>query len=156
WWGLSWLGRRFPHLLLLPPVLWFGARAGRARAAASLALAGPAALMIQVAASSLGNRGLNPLLRLRPGSPGGSDVEAVPLPMLDGFLPALHLAPRAGATAAVCILHGSGDHKTAYTWWPADVLLARGIAVLLIDLDGHGENPRPQRFPAILDDVMTA
>jgi pimeloyl-ACP methyl ester carboxylesterase len=41
-------------------------------------------------------------------------------------------------------------------WWPSDALLAQGIAVLLVDLDGHGENPRPQRFPQILEDVSAA
>jgi pimeloyl-ACP methyl ester carboxylesterase len=34
--------------------------------------------------------------------------------------------------------------------------VARDLAVLLIDLDGHGENPRPQSFPAITEDVEAA
>jgi pimeloyl-ACP methyl ester carboxylesterase len=37
-----------------------------------------------------------------------------------------------------------------------DALVGRGLAVLLIDLDGHGENPRPQSFPQILEDVDVA
>jgi alpha-beta hydrolase superfamily lysophospholipase len=158
WWGLSWLGRRFPRrlLLALPPALWLGARAGRGRVVASLALAAPPALALQAAASSLRNRALNPALRLWPGSHDDRVVEHIRIPMGEGYLPALHLVPRAGAAGAVCVLHGSGDHKAAYMWWPADALLARGIAVLLIDMDGHGENPRPQRFPGIVEDVFAA
>ena len=30
------------------------------------------------------------------------------------------------------------------------------MAVLLVDLDGHGENPRPQSYPEITEDVMVA
>jgi alpha-beta hydrolase superfamily lysophospholipase len=158
WWGLSWLGRRFPHRLLLPLplVAWLGTRVNRGQAALALALAAPAALAIQVAASSQHNRALNPMLRLRPGHHVDRTVEELRIPMREGYLPGLHLAPHAGAAMAVCVLHGSGDNKTAYMWWPADALLAQGIAVLLVDLDGHGENPRPQRFPQIIEDVAAA
>jgi pimeloyl-ACP methyl ester carboxylesterase len=158
WWGLSWIGLRFPRWPLLPLLLaiWFGERAGRRRTALALALAAPAALAVQVAASSRRNRALNPILRLQPGSHVDRMVEELRIPMSEGYLPGLHVAPQSGATKAVCILHGSGDNKTAYMWWPADALLAQGIAVLLVDLDGHGENPRPQRFPQIVEDVAAA
>jgi alpha-beta hydrolase superfamily lysophospholipase len=158
WWGLSWLGRRFPRWLLLPlpPAAWLGRRGGSRHARLALVLAVPVALAIQVIASSRRNRVLNPLLRLQPGSHADRTVEELRIPMSEGYLPGLHLAPRAGATMAVCVLHGSGDHKTAYMWWLADALLAQGIAVLLVDLDGHGENPRPQRFPQIVEDVAAA
>jgi alpha-beta hydrolase superfamily lysophospholipase len=158
WWGLSWLGRRFPHRLLvpLPLAVWLGVRAGRGRVALALALAAPFALALQVAASSRRNPALNPVLRLRPGDHRDRTVAEIHIPMREGHLPGLHIVPQAGATAAVCILHGSGDNKTAYLWWPTDALLAQGIAVLLVDLDGHGENPRPQRFPQIVEDVAAA
>jgi alpha-beta hydrolase superfamily lysophospholipase len=158
WWGLSWLGRRFPRrlLLALPPAFWLGARASRGRVAVSLALAVAPALAVQAIVASLRNRALNPVLRLWPGHHDDRIVEHVRIPMSEGYLPALHLAPREGAAAAVCVLHGSGDHKAAFMWWPADALLERGIAVLLIDMDGHGENPRPQRFPEIVEDVSAA
>jgi pimeloyl-ACP methyl ester carboxylesterase len=157
-WGLSWLGRRIPYqiLLPLPLVIWLGERMGRGRTALALALAAPAALVLQIAASSQRNRVLNPMLRLQPGRHADRVVEELRIPMSEGYLPGLHLAPQSGATMAVCVLHGSGDNKTAYMWWPADALLAQGIAVLLVDLDGHGENPRPQRFPQILEDVAAA
>jgi alpha-beta hydrolase superfamily lysophospholipase len=158
WRGLAWLGRGFPHGLLvaLPVAALFGVRGGRGRLAASLALAAPVALLLQIAASSLRNRGLNPLLRLRPGQFDDRTVTDIRIPMREGYLPALHINPRSGATLAVCILHGSGDHKTAYTWWLVDVLLERGIAALLIDMDGHGENPRTQSFPEITEDAAIA
>jgi alpha-beta hydrolase superfamily lysophospholipase len=158
WWGLSWLGRRFPHrlLLLLPLAVWLGKRANRGHTAVALALAAPAALTIQAAASSRRNRALNPMLRLQPGRHVDRTVEELQISMSQGYLPGLHLAPQSGATMAVCVLHGSGDNKTAYMWWLADALLAQGIAVLLVDLDGHGENPRPQRFPQIVEDVAAA
>src|SRR5262249_32737893 len=109
WWGLSWLGRRFPHPLPLPPppAVWFWARAGRRRAALALALAAPAALALQVTASSRRNRVLNPMLRLQPGRHADRAVEELRIPMSEGYLPALHLAPLAGAKMAVCVLHGS-------------------------------------------------
>jgi pimeloyl-ACP methyl ester carboxylesterase len=50
----------------------------------------------------------------------------------------------------VCYLHGSGSNKYAYTWAVTDALLAYGLAVLLVDLDGHGESPQVQDFPQIL------
>src|SRR5262245_2872039 len=93
WWGLSWLGRRFPHRLLLPLplVAWLGGRRGRRQAALALALAAPAALALQVVASSRRNRALNPLLRLQPGHHADRTVESLHIPMTEGYLPGLHL-----------------------------------------------------------------
>ena len=158
WRGLAWFGSLLTHRLLLPlpPAALLGMRASWGQSAASLALALPPALLLQVAASSLRNRALDPRLRLRPGRQEDRDIEELHIPMREGYLPALHLVPRSGAAAAVCVLHGSGDHKTAYTWWLADALLAQGLAVLLVDLDGHGENPRAQSYPEITEDVMVA
>jgi pimeloyl-ACP methyl ester carboxylesterase len=128
----------------------------RWRRALSLSAAAPLALVLQVGVASLRNRRLAPLARLRPGQHGDRVVRDIHIAMPEGYLPAIEIAPRAGATAAVCLLHGSGDHKTAYTWWMVDALLEQDIAVLLIDLDGHGENPRWQRFPEMLEDVTAA
>jgi pimeloyl-ACP methyl ester carboxylesterase len=63
------------------------------------------------------------------------------------------MVPLGGAQAAVCIAHGSGCDKTFYAWRLADELVACGVAVLLVDLDGHGESPRPQAFPTIIESV---
>jgi alpha-beta hydrolase superfamily lysophospholipase len=157
WWGLSLLGRRWrriaPALLALALLRL---PASRARRVAGLALAAPLALGIQLAASSLRNRVLNPLLQLRPGAYRDRAIERLDIAMREGYLPALHVVPGGGASAAVCVVHGSGCDKTSYAWRLVDVLVGRGLAVLLIDLDGHGENPRPQRFPQIVEDVAVA
>ena len=126
------------------------------RWAASLALALPPALLIQIAAGSLRNPRLNPLLRLRPGRYDHYTIERLDIPMREGHLPALHVVPRGGAAAVVCVLHGSGCDKTSYAWRLVDTLVERGLALLLIDMDGHGENPRAQSFPAITEDADVA
>jgi alpha-beta hydrolase superfamily lysophospholipase len=156
WRGLSWFGGSRRLLLPLPTIALWGMRVGWVWKATSLILAMPLALVVQVAASSLRNRRHDPRLRLRPGPHNDRDVEELRIPMPEGYLPALHLVPRSGAMAAVCVLHGSGDHKTAYTWWLAGALLEHGLAVLLVDLDGHGENPRAQSFPEMTEDVLVA
>lgn len=158
WWGLSWLGRSFPHALrwALPLLLLGRMRARRAWLFASLLLALPAALWIQIKASSRRNTLLNPLLRLRPGAYAGYTIARFDIPMPAGYLPALHVVPQGEASAVVCILHGSGCDKTSYIWRMVDMLTEQHVAVLLVDLDGHGENPRPQSFPEITEDVATA
>jgi alpha-beta hydrolase superfamily lysophospholipase len=158
WRGLSWMRRAGGPVLAAPllPLALAGMRGGGAGRALILLLAAPVALVIQVAAASLRNRALDPLARLRPGSHGDRVVTDLHIAMPEGYLPAIEIAPVAGTTMAVCLLHGSGDHKTAYTWWMVDALLARGIATLLVDLDGHGDNPRMQRCPEITEDVTAA
>ncbi len=158
WWGLSWLGRGFPRMLLalLSPAALLAMDGGRARRGISLALTAPLALALQVAASSLRNRTLNPLLQLRPGGYADRTIERLDIPMDQGYLPALHVVPLGQVIAAVCVVHGSGCDKTSYAWRLVDTLVARGIAALLIDIDGHGENPRPQSFPAIVEDANVA
>src|SRR5690348_8785693 len=108
WWGLSWLGQALPRVLLLPLVALKRRRAGKGRWALSLALALPSALLIQFAAASLRNPRLNPLLRLRPGRYDQYIIDRLDIPMREGHLPALHVIPRGGATAVVCVVHGSG------------------------------------------------
>jgi alpha-beta hydrolase superfamily lysophospholipase len=156
WWGLSWLGPKFPRKLLMPAVLAAASRTVSWHWATWLALALPPALLLQLAAGSLRNRRLNPLLRLRPGQYDTYSITRRDIPMSRGHLPALHVIPRAGASAAICVIHGSGCDKTSYAWRLVDALVERGLAVLLIDLDGHGENPRLQSFPAITEDVAAA
>jgi pimeloyl-ACP methyl ester carboxylesterase len=50
-------------------------------------------------------------------------------------------AEKAGseAGAAVCLVHGAGDHKTFFKWRLIQTLLAEGLTVLTIDLPGHGD-----------------
>src|SRR5262249_14349341 len=158
WWGLSWLGPRFPRRARLPFLLvaLLGHRRSWGRSALSLALTLLPALLIQIAAASLRNRRLNPLLRLRPGIYQQYTITRLDIPMREGYLPALRVVPAGGAAAAVCVIHGSGCDKTSYAWRLVDTLIERGLALLLIDIDGHGENPRPQSFPAITEDADVA
>jgi pimeloyl-ACP methyl ester carboxylesterase len=157
WHGLSWLGERFPRGLLLPIALVLHPRgvSWLARTAAMLFTALPAAL-VQLALGSLRNRTLDPLATLAPGEHPAHTVERFDIVLAEGYTPALLLTPRAGTNAAVCVLHGSGCHKTYFAWRLSDVLLRRGLAVLLIDLDGHGDSPRPQRFPQALEPAFGA
>jgi alpha-beta hydrolase superfamily lysophospholipase len=157
WWGLSWLGQRVPRgLRVLLLLATLPVRHGRRGWAIGLALALPLALLIQIAVSSLLNRRLNPLLRLRPGRYAGYTITRFDIPMREGHLPALHVVPRSGVAAAVCAIHGSGCDKTSYAWRLVDTLAERGLALLLVDIDGHGENPRAQSFPAIVEDAEVA
>jgi pimeloyl-ACP methyl ester carboxylesterase len=53
-------------------------------------------------------------------------------------------------------VHGSGCNKTFYAWRLVDELLARGMAVLLFDLDGHGASPQVQHWPGTEQNVWAA
>lgn len=155
WWGLSWLGKSRLHILLAPVALWslLPMRAQPRRAALALLLMLPVALLLHLAGSNLRHWRLNPMRSLVPGDYPQRRVERLDIPLDDGHVPALHIAPMGGAKAAVCVAHGSGCNKTFYIWRLVDAMLERGLAVLLIDLDGHGENPRAQRFPEMLDSI---
>src|SRR4051794_11309763 len=90
WWGLAWLDRAFPRGLLLPLMAaLFGARGGWRRRGVALALTAPLALLLQVAASSLRQRELNPLLRLHPGRYDDREITRLDIPMSPEHLPAL-------------------------------------------------------------------
>ena len=157
-WGISWLGQgwRAARALLAAAsglgLLRLARRGWRGWLALALAL--PCALALQVLAASLRNHRLNPLAALRPGEHPGRSVERVEIALPDGAVPALHIAPAGGARLALCVAHGSGCDKTFYIWRLVDALVAAGVAVLLIDLDGHGENARVQRFPQMLECVV--
>ncbi|MEI7772531.1 MAG: alpha/beta fold hydrolase, partial [Chloroflexales bacterium] len=126
--------------------------AGRPGPAALLA-ALPLALPLQVGLACLLRPGLNPRRQLLPGDYADRTVQQLDIPGEYGPVPALHIAPRGGARAAVCVAHGSGCDKTFYAWRLADALVGAGMAALLIDLDGHGASPRPQAFPEIVESV---
>jgi alpha-beta hydrolase superfamily lysophospholipase len=144
--GLSWSGGAGAPLLAL------GGLAGRPgpRAFALTLLPG---LALQVGLATLRQRRLDPKRALLPGAHPGYSVTRVDVPAAHGPVPALHIVPSRGATAAVCVAHGSGCDKTFYAWRLVEELTGRGLAVLLIDLDGHGESPRPQSFPEIIESV---
>jgi len=143
--GLSW-GDGWGGPLLALAALWGGGRPGPL----ALLLALPAALLAQLGLATARRTGLNPLTQLRPGDYADRQIARIDVPGPHGPVPALHIVPRGGARAAVLVAHGSGCDKTFYAWRLADALVARELAVLFVDLDGHGESPRPQSFPQIL------
>ncbi|KAB8144575.1 alpha/beta fold hydrolase [Chloroflexia bacterium SDU3-3] len=150
WRGLSWSGGAGGRPLVLASGLGLLAslygRWGR------VALAAPVGLAAQAALASLRSQGMTPLTRMRAGSYPAYTIERVEIALEGGVMPALHVVPLGGAQKAACVIHGSGCDKTFYAWPLMDRLLRAGCAVLLVDMDGHGENTRPQRFPGILDD----
>jgi pimeloyl-ACP methyl ester carboxylesterase len=157
WRGLSWLGARVPRPLLLFPALAAHPRGtSLLMRALGMTLAFLPALALQIVASGLRNRALDPLRTLAPGALADRTVERVDVPAAVGLVPALYVTPSDGAKGAVCVLHGSGCEKTYFAWRLTDALLARGLAVLLVDLDGHGESLRPQRHPGATDVVAAA
>ncbi|NNJ11974.1 alpha/beta fold hydrolase [Chloroflexales bacterium ZM16-3] len=144
--GLSWGGGA------LGPLLAIAALRGRPRPIALLAML-PLAIPLQAGLASLARSELNPKRQLQPGDQADRTVQYIDIPTKYGLVPALHIAPKGGARAAICVAHGSGCDKTFYAWRLADALMAQGLSALLIDLDGHGESPRPQAYPDIIESV---
>lgn len=95
---------------------------------------------------------------LKPGADAAHTVEAVSVPIGGDRMPGWIFAPHAPSGATVLLLHGALAHARAPYVFYAEALLARGHRVLMIELDGHGDNPRPfspqgitQNVPAALD-----
>jgi hypothetical protein len=145
--GLSWGGGR----LGLVAGLGLAARA-RPGALPLLSML-PVAAMVQPGLAALRRRALNPKLQLTPGSYNNRVIERIELEAAHGPVPGLHIVPHGGTQAAVCVAHGSGCDKSFYAWRLVEALIERGIAVLLIDLDGHGESVRAQAYPEIIESV---
>jgi pimeloyl-ACP methyl ester carboxylesterase len=118
--------------------------------------AGAAALVVLAALGSLAGRGLDTARFLRPGDWPEGRCRAVDIPGDACPIPGLLITPSRPAGAAVCLAHGSGDNKTAFKWRLIGALLERGLAVLTIDLAGHGENPMPQRWPDCTREIPAA
>jgi pimeloyl-ACP methyl ester carboxylesterase len=152
WYGLTWLAG-VPTAVLAGVVALALIGVRWKPLAARLALTGLPALLLQAGLASVRNWHLNPLLRLNPGTHPDRMIERVDIPMPTGSMPALYLVPHGAVVGAVVILHGSGCDKTYYAWRLADTFVSRGIAALLVDLDGHGESPRIQRFPNMLENA---
>lgn len=119
----------------------------------SLALTSLPALVGHLTLASWRNRAFDPRLRLRPGIYADRQIARLDIPTATGPVPALYVVPHAATGSAVCVAHGSGCNKTFYAWPIVDTLIQQNLAVLLIDLDGHGESPRPQAFPAIVQNI---
>lgn len=151
WRGLSWGHPALRPLLALAALALHPRHATWRQRAPALALAAFPALMLQAAAAGMRRRSLDSRATLKPGLYDDCTVARVDIPMPESSMPALYVVPRAGAQAAVAVLHGSGCDKTYFAWRLTNALLRQRMAVLLVDLDGHGENPRVQRYPQMLE-----
>ena len=119
----------------------------------------PASLLALICLVGIGSwlgRNLDPARFLRPGEWPEGHCEAVRIPHGGGSIPGLLITPPAATGGAVCLLHGSGDSKTAFKWRLIRELLSRGLIVLTIDLAGHGENEAPQRWPDCTAEIPAA
>lgn len=119
----------------------------------------PASVLALVALATIGSltgRDLDPARLLRPGDWPEGRCRAVRIPNREHLIPGLLITPPSPSDAAVCLIHGSGDTKTAFKWRLIAALLNRGLSVLTIDLAGHGENETPQRWPDCTTEVPAA
>jgi pimeloyl-ACP methyl ester carboxylesterase len=123
---------------------------------AALLPAGGLALAVLVSLGSLAGRELDPARFLRPGDWPEARCRAVQIPHGENAIPGLLITPWDAGQAAVCLVHGSGDNKTAFKWRLIRALLRRGLAVLTIDLAGHGENQAVQRWPDCTAEIPAA
>ncbi|MCS6939444.1 MAG: alpha/beta hydrolase [Roseiflexaceae bacterium] len=151
WRGLSWGHPALRPLLALAALALHPRNTSWRQRAPALALAAFPALLIQATAAGVRRRSLDSRATLRPGLYDDCTVARVDIPMPEAFMPGLYVVPRSGAQAAVAVLHGSGCDKTYFAWRLTNALLRQSMAVLLVDLDGHGENPRVQRYPQMLE-----
>lgn len=153
WRGLSWGHPALRPLLALAALALHPRNTPWRQRAPALALAAFPALLVQAAAAGTRRRSLDSRAMLKPGLYDDCTVARIDIPMPEAFMPGLYVVPRAGAQAAVAVLHGSGCDKTYFAWRLTNALLRQRMAVLLVDLDGHGENPRLQRYPQMLECV---
>lgn len=88
-----------------------------------------------------------------PGDRDGRRIREVAIPLDGGPMPALLIEPLSGSAVGVLVVHGAGDHKRFYSWPRLYALADAGFAALAIDVDGHGDNPRPLEFQGVLENV---
>jgi len=114
------------------------------------------AISCLIVVGSLVGRDLDSARFLRPGDWSEGSCRAVHIPHGEHGIPGLLFTPPLPIDAAVCLIHGSGDNKTAFKWRLIGALLSRGISILTIDLAGHGENRAPQRWPDCTAEIPAA
>jgi pimeloyl-ACP methyl ester carboxylesterase len=157
--GLSLTGRRHRTGCLLGVALLAAGVWLLPTTAWVLATTAPASLLalaVLVAIGSLNGRHLDTARFLHPGDWPEGRCRAVRIPNAEQVIPGLFIIPPHPKGAAVCLIHGSGDNKTAFKWRLIGALLDRGLTVLTIDLAGHGENHAPQRWPDCTTEIPAA
>ena len=150
--GASLTGRRRGPGYLVGALLLGAGALMLPASAIGLAMAIPAGLLAMAclaAAGSLACSDSDPAYFLRPGDWPAGRCRAVQIPNGGRLIPGLLITPpdAGSAGAAVCLVHGYGDHKTAFKWRLIGALLRQGLTVLTVDLAGHGQNPAVQRWP---------
>jgi pimeloyl-ACP methyl ester carboxylesterase len=153
WRGLTIAGRRWLPLTLplLGVALWALFRADPSPPTLGIGfLVGGIAFL---ALAIWRQRHATPATLFTPGTNGSRRVEALTIPLPNGELPAVLVAPRDGSRIGILVVHGAGDHKTHFTWPLLWTLADTGFAVCAIDVDGHGDNQRVLQFPDVLQNV---
>lgn len=155
WQGLTILGRRWLALSASAlgglSMLLFVGRSPLAWPA--FGLAAPLGLVLFTLLAVWRQRQRRPETILAPGEREGRRISEVAIPIADGPMPAIVVEPAGGSTTGVLIVHGAGNHKTFYAWPLLHDLADAGLAACAIDVDGHGDNPRPLAFPETLENV---
>ncbi|MFQ5612648.1 MAG: alpha/beta hydrolase family protein [Anaerolineae bacterium] len=82
---------------------------------------------------------------------------AVSIPDGEYSGPGLLIHPDEPGDKAICLIHGSGCHKSYFLWRIVPAFLAQGLTVLSIDLPGHGDyRGRPLAYPNALSAIPAA
>lgn len=125
----------------------------------------PLALMLLLLAGSYLDPPPHPDCLFEPDHPAHSSCLRVQIPDGEYWMPGYWLAPPysspleggMGGEGAVLVVHGAGDTKTSYKWRLVQALLTEELAVLTIDLPGHGDyRQRPLAYPDCLSAIPAA
>lgn len=92
----------------------------------------------------------------QPGTYETHALERVRIPRGDDFIPGSLFTPRERSGGTVLLLHGALTYALPPYAHCIEALLARGLRVLAIELDGHGENPRAFAPTAVAENAPTA
>jgi len=122
-------------------------------------LTGPLALGVLLLGGSYLFPPPDPNQIFSPHHPAHNGCESVDIPDGEESTPGLLLWPKSSAKAypAVCVVAGAGAHKTFFTWRLARAMLDEGLAVLIIDMPGHGDyRHRLLTYPDCLSTIPAA
>lgn len=155
WQGLTIVGRRWLGLsaIGLGAVCWLLFVERAALSGLAFGLAAPSGLIVFTLIAVWRQRQRRPETILAPGERDGRRISEVKIPICDGPMPAIVVEPTGGSATGILIVHGAGNHKTFYAWPLLHGLADAGFAACAIDVDGHGDNPRPLAFPETLENI---
>lgn len=93
---------------------------------------------------------------LAPKDGAAHTVRDVTIPVGDHLTFGHMFLPREPSGGTICISHGTGAHTVLPYYFFVRAWLRAGFNVMLFELDGHGRNPRPLRFPDLAQCVPSA